>query len=249
VGDPKAEGKDLYVRPDDTVLQMLQNTFQNPNQAQWVYGDPTLNIRYITPNMDALSNAKYAEAKEHLKNLLPSPFWYNDGGGSFAAATVEMKQLEQEVEVCQSVFDDAFWKPIYNRAAQGRTRIAAKKIKAPTHDRNALKDRIADLQAKSTLYSNGGLDIKTLMAEHGYDPDTITQKLKDQQEETKKGVFMPAFEGKQGIVATKTYGINKLTTATPSQKGQGGAGGRPAVSGSKPQAATNQARTPRPGGK
>jgi hypothetical protein len=249
VGDPQAEGE-LYLRPDDGVLSMLQSAITNPNQAQWLFVDPTFNVRYITPDPNTFDNKKYNEPKEALKNLLPSPFWYNDGGGSFAAATIEMKQLEEEVEACQNVFDDKFWTPIYQRAAEGRTRIANSKIKPPKHDRSALRDRIQDLTAKSALFANGGLDIKTLIAEHGYDPDVIKQRLESQQADVKKGIYMPSFEANQGIVSTKTYAIPKLQAQqAPPPKPTAPNGGRPAVSTSTPKAETTGARAPRSSGK
>lgn len=246
VGDPEAEG-DNYIRPDDNAVFGLMNVFQNPNKAQWVFGDPTINVRYIHPDPALLDSARYNEPKEQLKNLLPSPFWFNDGGGSFAAATVEMKQLEQEVQACHDAFDTQFWQPIYERAADGRKRIASKHVKPPKHDRNALLDRAQHLESVNGLFNNGGLDIQTVMQEHGYDPDVIKQRLQDQLPDVKKGIYMPSFEQKQGIVAQKTYAITKQA-ASPG-KGQGGKGGRPKQSGSKPQSEATHARTPRPSNK
>jgi hypothetical protein len=243
VGDPKAEG-DLYVRPDAQVLAGLQSTFQNPQKAMWIYGDPTLNVRYITPGPEAFDSKVFAEPKEVLKQLLPSPLWFSEGGGAFAAATVEMQALEEEAVSCQNDFDDLFWRPIHERAADGRARIAKKDIKPPTYDRSALRDRVQDLKVKNELYSNGGLDIGTLIAEHGYDHETIKSRLQAQMGDAKKGIYMPAFEGKQGIVATKTYGINKMQGKDA--KGDKGKGGRPKVDGAKPQAESTTSRTPRP---
>jgi hypothetical protein len=243
VGDPKLEGKDLYIRPDAQVLQMLEGTFQNPNKAQWVYGDPTLNVRYITPDPNVLANGKFAECKEQLKNLLPGPFWASEGGASFADATVEMQQLEEEAVTCQNTFDDQFWPIVYERASEGKA-VAKKHTKPPIYDRSALRDRVADLAAKGNLFNSGGLAIKSLMEAHGYDPDVETQRLRDQQPDVKAGIYKPSFEQKQGIVASTTYGINK--PQAPPTKGQGGKGGRPNVPGGKPQAASGHARPPRP---
>ncbi len=243
VGDPKAEG-DLYIRPDDQTLAGLQNTLQNPNQAMWVYADPTFNVRYITPGPEAFDNKKYNESKEALKNLLPSPFWYNESGGSFADATVEMQALEEEATACQNDFDDQFWTPIHERAAQGRPRIASKNIKPPKYDRSALTDRVADLKSKNELHANGGLSMRSLIEAHGLDYDTEKQRLIDEKPDAKKGVFMPAFEQKQGIVAAKTYAINK-SAAPPGGKPDGGKGGRPAT-GNRPQVESTTSRTPRP---
>ena len=241
VGDPKAEGPDLYMRPDDQVLLGLMQLLQNPNQAQHVYVDPTFAVRYFTPDPSALDNKKYNEPKEVLKNLLPSPLWASDGSGSFAAATVEMQELEEEAVACQNDFDDQFWQVIYERAAEGRIRVAKKNVKPPVYDRSALRDRIADLKSKGELYANGGLDIKSLIAAHGYDPEVIAQRMRDQMGDVKKGIYMTAFEQKQGIVAAKTYGINKLSGGS-----DGGSGGRPKVAGSKPQSESKSGRTPRP---
>jgi hypothetical protein len=248
VGDPKLEG-DNYIRPDDQVLAGLQNVLQTPNQAMWLFGDPTLNIRYITPGPEALDSAKYAEWKSVLKNLLPGPFWTNDSNASFADATVELQQLEEEAVACQNQFDDDFWTPIHERAAEGRTRIASKNVKPPQYDRSALRDRTASLKEASELYNNGGLSVASLQEAHGIDPEVEKARLTQQKPDAKKGVFMPAFEGKQGIVSNKTYGIKPPKPAPGGLNGAkppGGKGGRPTKPGSKPQAESTTGRTPRP---
>lgn len=239
IGDPKAEGQ-LYKRPDTQDIANLVQTFQNPDQAMWVYGDPTHNVRYITPDPKTQTNEKYAESKEALKNLLPGPFWFNEGGGgSFADATVELQALEEETMAAQNDFDEYFWKPIFERAAEGKGRISAKYIKAPVYDRSALRDRAADLAEKSQLYGNGGLDIKSLIAAHGYDPEVVTQKLKDQMDEVNKQTFRPAFEPKQGILASELgFGKGDSGSNKPS--------GRPKKPGSKKQSESSTGRTPRP---
>jgi hypothetical protein len=240
VGDPKSEG-DNYQRPDDKVLGDLQAAFQNPNQAQWSYVDPTMMVRYIHPDPEVLSAKKYDEPKEQLKNLLPAPFWFSDGNGSFAASTTQLTELQEEVDQNHDDFDTNFWKPIFTRASEQKARIADKDIRAPKHDRNSLKDNKAYLDSQNNLFSNGGLSTRSLMEAHGVDPDVETQRLKDQQADAKAGVFMPAFEQKQGIVAAKTYGIQKQQG-----KPDGGKGGRPRKAGSKPNAESTTRRTPRP---
>jgi hypothetical protein len=241
VGDPKNEPD--YSPPDQTELLKLQMTFQNPQQAMWAFVDPTVQIRFATPDKDALDNAKYNEYKEALKNLLPSPFWYHDSGSSFADATVEMQALEEEATACQNDFNDQFWLPIHERAAQGRPRIASKNIKPPKYDRSALIDRVSDLKSKSELYANGGLSVDSLMRANGIDPEVERAKLIAEKADVKKGIYMPAFEQKQGIVAAKTYAIGK---AKNTKNGDGGPGGRPEVDGAKPQAESTTPRTPRP---
>jgi hypothetical protein len=244
VGDPAAE-KDNYVRPDDGVLTGYRNIFNNPNQAQWIFGDPTMNVRYITPDKDAWSSEQLSESKEQLKNLLPSAFWYNEGGGSFAAATVEMKSLTQEIDATNDDFDRNFWLPIHERAAEGRV-IAKKHQKAPAHDRDALKDEAIDLQNKTNAYNNGALDVFSLMEAHGYDPDTVMERLRQQKALAGEKIFMPAFEQKQNIVASEVYGLNK---PTPGSAQPGGKNGRPPKLGSRPQPEKQTGKQPRPGAK
>lgn len=239
IGDPKAPN---YMEPGDTENSMLMSIFQNPNKAEWVYGSPTLNVRYITPDPNVLDNKKYAEVKDILKNLLPGPFWYSEKGGSFADATVELQWLEEEAVSCQNAFDEYFWKPIYERATEGRSRIAKKNIKPPTYDRSALRDRAADLQAKSTLFNNGGLDIKSLIREHGLDPDVIEARKREQMKDVKSGLWAAQTEQKQGITAAKLYGLGSQSQASS----DGGKGGRPKKPGSRPQSESSTGRTPRP---
>lgn len=242
VGDPKAEGEN-YIRPDNVVNNMYMSVFSNPNSAQYIFGDPTLNVRYITPSKDAWASEQLAEPKEALKNLLPSPFWYADSGASFADATVEMRWFLEEIDACNDDFDRNFFLPIYERAAEGRANIAKKHLKAPKHDRSNLVDAAADLAAKSNLYNNGALDIYSLMEAHDFDPDVIMERLRQQKQEAETGVFMPPFEQKQGIVADQVYGIGD---EPPAQSGQGGRGGRPNKPGSRPQPEKTTGRTPRP---
>lgn len=198
IGDPKAEGAG-YLRPDDTVLSSLQGAFQNANDAMWVYGDPTINVRYITPETDTFSSDKYDEARSLLRELLPSCFWYGEDG-SFANSQTSMKFLQEEVDACNQAFDEDFWRPIFERASDANTRVAKGKAKPPLHDHNALKDDFQYLQAQSGLYSNGGLDLRTLVELHGHDWEGVVARLKEQQALVKKGVLVPAYEGKQGIV-------------------------------------------------
>lgn len=245
VGDPKAEGEN-YVRPDDSVLSGYRSIFNNPNQAQWVFADATTNVRYITPDKEAWASEQLAESKEQLKNLLPSPFWYNDGGGSYASATVEMKQLVQEIEAANDDFDRNFWLPLHERAAEGRA-IAKKNLKVPLHDRDALKDEIADLQAKSAAYNNGALDVYSLMEAHGYDPDVIVERLRQQKKAAGEKIFMPAFEQKQGIVAGEIYDLSANQEAWMPPKGADSEpNGRPPKPGSPPQVERTTGKQPRP---
>jgi hypothetical protein len=178
---------------------MLQATLQNPNQAQWLYGDPTFNVRYITPDVDTFSSAKYDEVRGHLQELLPNCFWSGEDG-SFANSSTSLMSLQDEVDACNDAFDEDFFRVIYERAAERDPRIAKKATNPPMHDRNALRDKFQWFQSMSNLYANGGLDVRTLVEEHGYDYEDIKQRLKDQQADVKKGYFMPAFEPKQGIV-------------------------------------------------
>lgn len=244
VGDPKAEGPDLYLRPDANTLAGLQSSLSNPNQAQTLYVDPTMNIRYITPSPEALSNAKYNEPKEVLKNLLPSPFWYNDGTGSFASATLQMKELEEECNSCQDAFDEKFWTPIHERAVTSTSRISSKNAsRPPTYDVGALSDKALHLKQMNEIYNNGGLSIRSLQESHGIDPDTEYERLKAQMSDVKKGIYMPAFESKQGLLTAKLFGTQKLLGK---KSGDGGEGGRPQVDSSRPTAETVTTRAPRP---
>lgn len=248
VGDPKAEG-DNFQRPDRAALMKLQAAFGNPNSAQWSYVDPTVNIRYITPDPDVFNSDKYNDVKEQLKQLLPSPFWYNDGKGSFAGATSELVWMQQEIDHCHDSFDRNFWLPIYRRALRNQSRLSANAVKAPSHHKSNLKDNNQWLSTISGLYANGGLDMNTLIKEHGFDPDKVKENLKAQQPDVKSGTYMPAFEQKQGILADK-LGVGQEPTdgsSSPSNKGSGKKpNGRPSVAGSKPQSETSKARTPRP---
>lgn len=244
VGDPATE-KDNYLRPDDSVLGSYRSIFSNPNQMQYVFGDPTMNIRYFTPDKDAWASEQLAESKEVLKNLLPSPFWYNDGGGSFAAATVEMKELQQEIQAANDDFDREFFTVIHERAANNRA-IAKKHQKPPKHDRDALKNEIEDLQAKSSLYNNGALDVFSLMEAHGYDPQTVMDRLREQKKLSGEKIFMPAFEQKQNIVAQQVYGMKPTASAGGASGANKKKNGRPSTPGSKPQAEKQTGKQPRP---
>ena len=242
IGDPKAEGE-KYIRPDDKVLADLQAAFQNPNSAQWAYVDPTVNVRYITPDHALFGNEKYAKCVGTLKNLLPDPFWSAEGNGAFAAATVQMQEMQEEVNFVNTVFDDEFWTPIHERAAQAQPRIAKKDVRPPKHDRNALQNRKEYLEGMNNLYSNGGLSVPSLMEAHGIDPVTETAKLQAQQDEVKKKTFVPAFEGKQGITAKVKYGIDPKGAASSKPPGKNG---RPAT-GTRPQSESQTGTQPRPG--
>ena len=244
VGDPKTEG-DNYQRPTTDVLKGLQGSLSNPNGAQYLFADPTTNIRYITPAPETFGQEKYAEVKEQLKNLLPSCFWANSGTGAFAATSTEMTWLQQEIDHCHDAFDRNFWIPIYQRGAAENGRISSKNVKAPSHHKSNLKDNSQWLKDVSGLYNNGGLSIKTLIAEHGFDPDKEKQNLEDQQDDVKKRIYNPAFESKQGIVAN-TLGVDKQP-AGAANKGSGKqAPGRAKKTGSKPQSEKGVTRTPRP---
>jgi len=251
IGDPKSEG-DKFQRPDRASLLKLQAAFGNPNSAQWSYVDPTVNIRYITPDPDVFNTDKYNDVKEQLKQLLPSPFWYNDGKGSFAGATSELVWMQQEIDHCHDAFDRNFWLPIYKRAMRNQARLSPKTVKPPSHHKSNLKDNNQWLSTLSSLYANGGLDMNTLIKEHGFDPDKVKENLKAQQPDVKSGTYMPAFEQKQGILADKLgIGQNDDDSSdgkdAPMNKGSGKKpAGRPKVTGSKPQAEQSKQRTPRP---
>jgi hypothetical protein len=246
IGDPKTEG-DRYQRPDRNALLKLQAAFGNPNSAQWSYVDPTVNVRYITPEPNIFQSQKYDDVKEQLKELLPSPFWYNNGTGSFAGASSELTWLQQEIDHCHDAFDRNFWMPIFKRAMANQARLAPNKVKPPSHHKSNLKDNNQWLSTLSGLYANGGLDINTLISEHGFDPEKITENLKGQASDVKAGVYMPAFEQKQGIVADKLGVNDKPDGQAPPNKGVGKKpNGRPSVPGSKPQSETSKNRTPRP---
>lgn len=199
VGDPKAEG-DNYMRPDGTVLAGLQAGLQNPNSAQFMYVDPTFNVRYITPDVDTFSSTKYDEPRGQLQELLPNCFWSGEEG-SFANSATSLKSLQEEVDACNGTFDQNFFRFFYERAAERNPRISKRAAKTPLHDRSSLLDPFQWLQAQSALYANGGMPIRTLVEAHGYDYDAVVKMLQDEKKEVKKGTFVPAFESKQGIVA------------------------------------------------
>jgi len=246
VGDPKAEGEN-YIRPGGDVLAANLASVQNANQAQWISAESTFDVRYITPDPEVFGNAKYAEAKEGLKNLLPDCFWSGDGG-SFADSSVAVKALQEEVDQAHSAFDAQFWQPIFERAAEGRVRIGKKSIRAPKHDKNSLRDDSTWYAANSALYANGGLDIRSLLEAHGYDADTIAARMKEQQSDVKAGLWTPAFEGKQGIVEGMYQKAGTIPKdpkpAGPAKAAGSGKAGPKKKPGSRPQ--PTGSRAPRP---
>jgi hypothetical protein len=185
-----------------------------------------------------------------LKQLLPDCFWTSEGGGSFADSSVAIKALQEEVDQAHSTFDQDFWIPIFEHAAEGRARIGKKAIRAPKHDKNSLRDDATWYAANSALYANGGLDIRSLLEAHGYDADTISARMKAQQADVKSGLWTPAFEGKQGIVEgmyQKAGTIPKppkpASTGGPKKKASGSGKAGPKK---KPGARASAPRSPHP---
>lgn len=258
IGDPQTEGEN-YQRPDTPTLQGVAQTFETSNGSQWVFGEKTLDVRYVTPDPETWAHDKWRAPLEGIKNILPSPFWFNDGSGSFAGASMEIKTLREEVDTCNDRFDRLFWTALYERAAADPSapRIADKDLRPPEHDKSSLIEDSIRLQSMQNAYADGGISMRTLLAEYGYDYDVERQRKLDEKKDIDSHIWIPAFEAKQGIVSGIEYKVGNAgkenfpigTPPSPPDGGDGGPGGRPVVPGSRPQPETSGPRAPRPGNK
>jgi hypothetical protein len=238
IGDPEAEA-DNYQRPDAQALQSLANSVNTVNKATWFFGDPTTKFQYITPDPAIFGIEKFANSLSILKNLLPSPFWYNDGGGSFAAGTIEIKWLREEVQAANEEFDREFWTPVYERLSGEKSApyIPDKFVVPPQHDRNSLVDDAMLLSKDMGLYNAGALSVQSLLESQGRDFDVELARLREQKKIIHEDVFMPAFEQKQGIAAAIEYGI--VPGGQPASPGDGN--GQPGDGPNKKAAAASAA--------
>lgn len=271
IGDPDAEGEN-YQRPDTPTLTNLAAAFGTPNSAQYMFGDPTFNVRYITPDPDTYSFEKYRMPWEMMKNLLPSAFWWNDGQGAYASSVNELKWFRDEIDATNDDFDRNFWIPLFERAAQSTSlHVSVENLRAPMHDKNSLTDDATLLAQANMIYGNGGMSVHALLETFGYDYDTTRQEKLDELKDVHADIWVPAFESKQGITGEVNYDMTAVQTkaetenAPPPVPGAGKPGGnsksskpspsarpagRPSVPGSKPQAERpGGARTPRKAGK
>jgi hypothetical protein len=186
-GDPKMEGKD-YKPMDDTRMSRLQGQFGAQDQSLQVVCDPTTNIRYIVPPLEAFNPIKYSQVEKEIKEILnlPSFMWQNDGQGTYGAAMAEIKMLREEIDAVRIILAEQFFRPLYQRMRRGAGRSPGfkdKDIVLPTFDNNSLRDDAIWLGAMADLYSRGVLSAETLSEVFGLNFEYQAEQKKKEHEE------------------------------------------------------------------
>lgn len=207
-GDPKNEKS--YVPSDTTRLNKLAQQFAKPDYSLVVFCDPTTEVRYIIPPIEALDPKKYAQIEKEIKEVLnlPSFMWSSSGGSSFADSVSELKLLREEVEAVRILLDEQFFFPFYNRLRVGATRpgFGSKDIITPTFDLNSLRDDAIWLEARKEQYGVGALSLHSLIETYGDDPEYELAMLKKEHEDLGTNLSerdnptyaQPIFEPQQG---------------------------------------------------
>lgn len=208
-GDPKADTKS-YAPADDLRLAKLEAKFTSPDYAFTVFCDPTTLVRYIIPPIEVFAPEKYSQTEKEIKESLglPSFMWLSDGGGTFGAASQELKELREEIDALRVLVREDFLRPLFSKLRSGARRpgFAESAIILPTFDRNSLRDDAIWLDAMQQAYGAGASSLasyqESLDLDHEYETKELAREHKDLgtnlKDRANPTTAQPLFENSQG---------------------------------------------------
>ena len=222
IGDPEHE-KD-YSPPDQIELRKLEAALQRPEYAMNAYVDPTVKIRYITPDPSLFDNKKYAQVTKEIEYVMGVPGVFTGADGTFAAGSLSLKPFREDVEVArQDIIEQFFWL-FFQIMREGNTSKKTGGDKDPEldFDRDCLKDDKAIQSELQGQWDRGAISNRSLLEGKGRDFDTELQRKTEELKH--KEVLQPLFDVAHGDPALN---------------------GRPSASGAPTDANGNGTRTPR----
>ncbi len=229
IGDPSIEKN--YVRPDQNELQKLQTAFQRPEYAMWAYVDPTVDIRFISPDPKVFDQAKYKQQIEAVEYCLGVPAVFSrDAKGDFGGTSLSLKAFREEIVTARQDMQFQLFDKLLPVMKEGYvSRKTGSKIPELSYDLDCLKDDRVLQDELNGKYDRGGLSVRSLLEGKVHNYDTEITRKKAEEKDAEAGYLRPAYDLSHGL---------------PGDDGAIG-GGRPNTGG-KPTAESNAPQTPRP---
>jgi len=246
IGDPKNEKE--YTPPDQTALQKLATAFIRPEYAMNAFVDPTVNIRYITPDPNLFDNKKYLQVTTEIEYVLGVPGCFTTGTGDFASNSMSLKPFREDIQVGrQDVMEQFFWKflPIAREGVS--TRKTGNDDPEIEWDNDCLKDDKIIQDELNGKWDRGAISNRSLLEGKARDFDTELERKKDEVKDA--NTLLPLYSIAQGTDLQAIIAAGKLAANPPQPSTNKGTGGRPAGNNPKPSRETGnnpQSRPSRP---
>jgi hypothetical protein len=172
-GDPKS---DNYVPPDQPALNKLANTFQRPEYSIVAYVDPTVNIRFFSPDPAAMGSERYKQSTEAIEYVMGVPGVFTNAQGSFAAGAMSIKPFREDiVNMRANVVTQGLW-PLMQviREDMGKR---VRSVDVHVHfDENCLKDDTQLWKELAGKWDRGAISNRALLEGRHGDLDMEIQR-------------------------------------------------------------------------
>lgn len=242
IGDPEHEQN--FQRSDTRELSKLQQAFQRPDYAMWAYVDPTVQIRYVTPDPDLLKGERYRESSAHIERVLAIPAVFSANGGKsgdFASDSLELKCFREEIQFGRDDVKAQLFGKLNPILREGHTkRNAGTKNPGIEFDNDCLVDDRILMEMLNGKFDRGAVSIQSLLEGKHQDIETERERKGLEEAEVKAAFWAPAYDvshGYPGPVGPPQHGPTS---------GDGGTGGRPTTTGKPTNEKTTGSQQPRP---
>jgi len=232
IGDPKNEKE--YTPPDQIALQKLATAFVRPEYAMNAFVDPTVNIRYITPDPSLFDNKKYLQVTTEIEYVMGVPGCFTSGSGDFASNSMSLKPFREDIQNARTdIMEMFFWKFLSIAREGVSTRRTGNEDPEIEFDNDCLKDDKIIQDELNGKWDRGAISNRSLLEGKAKDFDTELERKKDEKQYAE--VLLPLYAIAQGTDQQAIIAAGKLAANPPATaKTNKGKGGRPAGSNPKP---------------
>ncbi len=196
---PNAGTRKLY--PDKKDMDAVQAQFKRIGTTMRLYGNHTLNVKYIYPDQNVLGNEKYAGVERRIMRWtrVPDAMITGEGDG-YAQSTLAKRSFEAQGERCREDIADVFGQLFDHPSIQDdpTLNIPSKSTVKVTFNRQVLKDPKQVLDEISFMNDAGWMDVETGLEDMGRDYQEIKERKAQDKED--KELWQPVFEPSQGMM-------------------------------------------------
>lgn len=218
---PYAGTRNLY--PTRPEMMAVQDQFTKIGTTMRLYGNQTLNVKYIYPDQTVLGNEKYAGVERRIGRWtrVPDVMLTGEGDG-YAQGSLGKRSFEAQGERIREDLDDLF-REFFSHPSVMKDptlNLPTKSTVKATFNKQILKDPKQVLDETKFLNDAGMIDVQTTLENMGLDYDEI--KERKAQDEKDRELWKPVFEKAQGM-------------STPGNQDDNLDNGRPTKSGGSPK--------------
>lgn len=241
IGDPEKEPN--WTRSDIGELSKLQQAFQRPDYALWAYVDPTVNIRYITPDPKLLSDERFQGSASRIERVMAIPSVFSaNGDKDFSTGSLQLKWFREEIQFGREDVISQLTGKLFPILREGHSRRNAGTQNAGVEfDNDCLVDDRVLLEMNNGKFDRGALSVQSLLENKAQDIETERVRKQAELEEVKARFWTPAYDTSHGTVGPIPPEPTGADTSA-----HGGPGGRPLTTGKPNAEGSSGGQTPRP---